>query len=229
MPQVFGFLRKHIHEEETVNEVKRMTLTADGQGAVFDVPTKLAKVGGRRALLGAVARHGPRCGAAHAQPPCPLCCPPGPSCAGARARRIGRSAPGCPPGVRSPRICPPAVRSPERAPPPPPPSAPAPQEFLSKCAKEGTRETAHLVAATSLPELKEREQQYSSSGFGASPGGGYGRGGYGGGRGGSGYNNGRSGGGFGGRGGSSGRGGGRGGSGFGGRGGGRGGRGYGRS
>ncbi len=44
-PQVFGFLRKHIHEEETVNEVKRMTLTADGQGAVFDVPTKLAKVG----------------------------------------------------------------------------------------------------------------------------------------------------------------------------------------
>ena len=42
--QVFGFLRKHINEEETVNEVKRMTLTADGQGAVFDVPTNLAQV-----------------------------------------------------------------------------------------------------------------------------------------------------------------------------------------
>ena len=42
--QVFGFLRKHIHEEETLNEVKRMTLTADGQGAVFDVPTAMAKV-----------------------------------------------------------------------------------------------------------------------------------------------------------------------------------------
>lgn len=107
------------------------------------------------------------------------------------------------------------------------PTRPRSQEFLSKCAKEGTRETAHLVAATSLPELKEREQQYSS-GFGASPGNGYGRGGYGGGRGGSGYNNGRSGG-FGGRGSSGGRGGGRGGSGFGGRGGGRGGRGFGRS
>lgn len=44
--QVFGFLRKHIHDEATVEEVKRVTLTADGRGACFDVPTNLAKVGG---------------------------------------------------------------------------------------------------------------------------------------------------------------------------------------
>lgn len=38
---VFGFLRRRIDNEETVNEVKRMTLTMDGKGAVFDVPTNL--------------------------------------------------------------------------------------------------------------------------------------------------------------------------------------------
>ncbi|EFN57631.1 hypothetical protein CHLNCDRAFT_20835, partial [Chlorella variabilis] len=129
--QVFGFLRKHMHEEETVEEAKRMTLTADGLGAVFDVPTSLAK------------------------------------------------------------------------------------EFLAKCGKnEGTRATAHLQVATSLPELKEREQQYGGGGAGfGSPGNGFQRaGGYGG-----------RGAGYGGRGGSSG--GGRGG--FGGRGGSSGGRGFG--
>jgi ATP-dependent RNA helicase DDX21 len=41
---VFGFLRRHM-DEAVVNEVKRMTLTADGKGAVFDVPTQHAKVG----------------------------------------------------------------------------------------------------------------------------------------------------------------------------------------
>ncbi|KAL4859742.1 DEAD-box ATP-dependent RNA helicase 7 [Chlorella vulgaris] len=125
--QVFGFLRKHIHDEDTVEEVKRVTITADGMGAVFDVPTTLAA------------------------------------------------------------------------------------EFLAKCGKhDGTRPMAHLVAATSLPELKE-QPQYSSGGFGGSPGGyGGGRGGYGGGRGGSSWGGGRGGGG-GGRGGSSGGRGGRGG------------------
>jgi ATP-dependent RNA helicase DDX21 len=38
---VFGFLRRHIQDEATVEEVKRMTLTADGKGAVFDVPLRL--------------------------------------------------------------------------------------------------------------------------------------------------------------------------------------------
>lgn len=38
---VYGFLRRHIQDEATVEEVKRMTLTADGKGAVFDVPLRL--------------------------------------------------------------------------------------------------------------------------------------------------------------------------------------------
>eukprot|EP00889_Picochlorum_renovo_P007595 jgi/Picre1/34625/NNA_002093.t1 len=38
---VFGFLRRRIEDENKVNEVKRMTLTEDGMGAVFDVPTHL--------------------------------------------------------------------------------------------------------------------------------------------------------------------------------------------
>lgn len=38
---VFSFLRRRITDEDTVNEVKRMTLTTDGKGAVFDVPHKL--------------------------------------------------------------------------------------------------------------------------------------------------------------------------------------------
>lgn len=45
--QVFGFLRKRIPSEETVNEVKRMTLTKDGKGAVFDVPIKMVEVRAR--------------------------------------------------------------------------------------------------------------------------------------------------------------------------------------
>eukprot|EP01026_Neomeris_dumetosa_P047663 TRINITY_DN409_c0_g1_i12.p1 TRINITY_DN409_c0_g1~~TRINITY_DN409_c0_g1_i12.p1 ORF type:complete len:525 (+),score=92.69 TRINITY_DN409_c0_g1_i12:58-1632(+) len=36
---VFSFLRKHI-DEESVEELKRMSLTEDGQGAVFDVPAQ---------------------------------------------------------------------------------------------------------------------------------------------------------------------------------------------
>lgn len=38
---VFSFLRKNIVDENKVNEIKRMTMTEDGMGAVFDVPTKL--------------------------------------------------------------------------------------------------------------------------------------------------------------------------------------------
>lgn len=41
---VFGFLRRRLPDENTVEEVKRMTLTADGMGAVFDVPTNLKDV-----------------------------------------------------------------------------------------------------------------------------------------------------------------------------------------
>ena len=41
---VFSFLKKHMPSEETVEEVKRMSLTADGKSAVFDVPSKLAQV-----------------------------------------------------------------------------------------------------------------------------------------------------------------------------------------
>jgi ATP-dependent RNA helicase DDX21 len=37
---VFSFLRKKVTDEEILNEVKRMTLTADGSGAVFDIPNK---------------------------------------------------------------------------------------------------------------------------------------------------------------------------------------------
>jgi len=37
---VFGFLRKRM-DEDTVNEIKRMALTKDGMGAVFDVPAHL--------------------------------------------------------------------------------------------------------------------------------------------------------------------------------------------
>ena len=48
---MFGFLRKHIHDEATVEEAKRVTLTADGRGACFDVPTNLAKVRRRGAAL----------------------------------------------------------------------------------------------------------------------------------------------------------------------------------
>lgn len=38
---VFSFLRRNIPDEDTLNEVKRMTLTVDGKGAVFDVPHAL--------------------------------------------------------------------------------------------------------------------------------------------------------------------------------------------
>eukprot|EP00890_Picochlorum_soloecismus_P003166 jgi/Picsp_1/3850/NSC_01362-R1_protein len=38
---VFSFLRRRISDEDKVNEVKRMTLTNDGMGAVFDVPVGL--------------------------------------------------------------------------------------------------------------------------------------------------------------------------------------------
>jgi ATP-dependent RNA helicase DDX21 len=38
---VFSFLKRQIGDDATVEEVKRMTLTADGKGAVFDVPFKL--------------------------------------------------------------------------------------------------------------------------------------------------------------------------------------------
>lgn len=41
---VFSFLKKYMPSEATVEEVKRMSLTADGKSAVFDVPTKLAQV-----------------------------------------------------------------------------------------------------------------------------------------------------------------------------------------
>jgi ATP-dependent RNA helicase DDX21 len=41
---VFSFLRRRITDEDTVNEVKRMTLTTDGKGAVFDVPHKLKEL-----------------------------------------------------------------------------------------------------------------------------------------------------------------------------------------
>lgn len=41
---VFSFLKKHMPSEDTVEEVKRMSLTADGKSAVFDVPSKLAQV-----------------------------------------------------------------------------------------------------------------------------------------------------------------------------------------
>ena len=41
---VFTFLKKYIPSEATVEEVKRMSLTADGKSAVFDVPSKLAQV-----------------------------------------------------------------------------------------------------------------------------------------------------------------------------------------
>lgn len=36
--------------EDTVEEVKRMSLTADGKSAVFDVPSKLAQVSPRHFL-----------------------------------------------------------------------------------------------------------------------------------------------------------------------------------
>lgn len=38
---VFAYLKRQIGDDATVEEVKRMTLTADGKGAVFDVPLKL--------------------------------------------------------------------------------------------------------------------------------------------------------------------------------------------
>ena len=38
---VFGFLRRRIGDEDKVNEIKRMSLTQDGMGAVFDVPSHL--------------------------------------------------------------------------------------------------------------------------------------------------------------------------------------------
>jgi ATP-dependent RNA helicase DDX21 len=38
---VFGFLRRRMGDENKVNEIKRMTLTEDGKGAVFDVPSHL--------------------------------------------------------------------------------------------------------------------------------------------------------------------------------------------
>ena len=41
---VFSFLKKYVPSEATVEEVKRMSLTADGKSAVFDVPSKLAQV-----------------------------------------------------------------------------------------------------------------------------------------------------------------------------------------
>ena len=41
---VFSTLKKHL-PDATVEEVKRMSLTADNCGAVFDVPSKLVKVG----------------------------------------------------------------------------------------------------------------------------------------------------------------------------------------
>ena len=41
---VFSFLKKYMPSEDTVEEVKRMSLTADGKSAVFDVPSKLAQV-----------------------------------------------------------------------------------------------------------------------------------------------------------------------------------------
>lgn len=41
---VFTFLKKYMPSEATVEEVKRMSLTADGKSAVFDVPSKLAQV-----------------------------------------------------------------------------------------------------------------------------------------------------------------------------------------
>ena len=40
---VFSTLKKHL-PDATVEEVKRMSLTADNRSAVFDVPSKLAKV-----------------------------------------------------------------------------------------------------------------------------------------------------------------------------------------
>ena len=40
---VFGYLKRNM-SEETVEEVKRMSLTKDGNRAVFDVPSKLVKV-----------------------------------------------------------------------------------------------------------------------------------------------------------------------------------------
>ena len=42
---VFSFLKKYMPSEDTVEEVKRMSLTSDGRSAVFDVPSKLAQVG----------------------------------------------------------------------------------------------------------------------------------------------------------------------------------------
>lgn len=39
---VWNYLRKCL-PEESLSDVRRMSLTADGQGAVFDVPTTLAK------------------------------------------------------------------------------------------------------------------------------------------------------------------------------------------
>ena len=41
---VFSFLKKYMPSEATVEEVKRMSLTADGKSAIFDVPSKLAQV-----------------------------------------------------------------------------------------------------------------------------------------------------------------------------------------
>jgi hypothetical protein len=160
--QVFGFLRKHIPSEDTLNEVKRMTLTADGKGAVFDVPTNLAKVRLRPA-------------------PASLCCR-----LAVPLRRIQLAlaslfaASACRHAALSCRVQ---------------------EEFLDKCGKgEGIRPTGYLTTITSLPELKEREQQQQ---YGGGASGGFQRGGYG-----SGYGGGR-----GGRGGSSnGRGAGRGGS-----------------
>ena len=38
---VFSFLRRLLPDEDTVNEAKRMTLTTDGKGAVFDIPHNL--------------------------------------------------------------------------------------------------------------------------------------------------------------------------------------------
>ena len=40
--QVFGFLRKRV-PEEMMQDVKRMSITLDGRGAVFDVPSDSLK------------------------------------------------------------------------------------------------------------------------------------------------------------------------------------------
>ena len=53
---VFTFLKKYMPSEATVEEVKRMSLTADGKSAVFDVPSKLAQVRCTALLCAGVGR-----------------------------------------------------------------------------------------------------------------------------------------------------------------------------